>query len=177
MKGAQLIYDFGGSWAKIKTNKRPTGLNSHLSIGDFTLTSCQKGSYFFISPSQKKMKINDSVGKQHNNPLKQQQPMCCILIEQKIIHIHYNVLHSHAPNIRTKPWGVIKFTIWVVPSWVIITIYILICLIYAWEQRRRFLGHLSHSGDLLLWVGVRRRALSVVRRPLISSSQNLLSQS
>ena len=26
-------------------NKRPTGLNSHLSIRDFTLTSCQKGSY------------------------------------------------------------------------------------------------------------------------------------
>ena len=30
---------------------------------------------------------------------------------------------------------------------------------------RIFLGHLSHSGDLLLWVGVRRRASSVVRRP------------
>ena len=26
-----------------------------------------------------------------------------------------------------------------------------------------FLGHLSHSGDLLLWVGVRRRASFVVR--------------
>ena len=25
------------------------------------------------------------------------------------------------------------------------------------------LGHLSHSGDLLLWVGVRRRAVCVVR--------------
>ena len=32
-----------------------------------------------------------------------------------------------------------------------------------------FLGHLSHSGDLLSWVGVRR-----VRRPLTSSSQKLL---
>ena len=39
------------------------------------------------------------------------------------------------------------------------------------------LGHLSHSGDLLLWVGVRRRAWSVVRRPLTSSSQELLGQS
>ena len=28
-----------------------------------------------------------------------------------------------------------------------------------------FLGHLSHSGDLLLWVGVRRRASCGVRRP------------
>ena len=27
-----------------------------------------------------------------------------------------------------------------------------------------FLSHLSHSGDLLLWVGVRRRASCVVRR-------------
>ena len=26
-------------------NKRPTGLNGHLSIRYFTLTSCQKGSY------------------------------------------------------------------------------------------------------------------------------------
>ena len=38
------------------------------------------------------------------------------------------------------------------------------------------LGHLSHSGDLLLWVGVRRRAVCVVRRPLTSSSQELLGQ-
>ena len=36
-----------------------------------------------------------------------------------------------------------------------------------------FLGHLSHSGDLLLWVGVRRHASCVVRRPLTSSSQEL----
>ena len=28
-----------------------------------------------------------------------------------------------------------------------------------------FLGHLSHSGDLLLWVGVRLRAMCVVHRP------------
>ena len=44
----------------------------------------------------------------------------------------------------------------------------------AWSL---FLGHLSHSGDLLLWVGVRRRASSVVRRPFTSSSQELLGQS
>ena len=36
---------------------------------------------------------------------------------------------------------------------------------------------LGHSGDLLLWVGVRRHASRVVRRPLTSSSQELLSQS
>ena len=30
-------------------NKRPTGLNGHLSIGDFTPTSCQKGSYLYIN--------------------------------------------------------------------------------------------------------------------------------
>ena len=47
-----------------------------------------------------------------------------------------------------------------------------------------FLGHLSHSGDLLLWVGVRRRssfvvrrASCIVRRALTSSSQELLGQS
>ena len=43
--------------------------------------------------------------------------------------------------------------------------------------RVEFLGHLCHSGDLLLWVGVRRRALFVVRRALTSSSQELLGQS
>ena len=32
-----------------KVNKRPTGLNGHLSIRDFTLTSCQKGSYLYIN--------------------------------------------------------------------------------------------------------------------------------
>ena len=30
-------------------NKRPTGLNGHLSIRDFTPTSCQKGSYLYIN--------------------------------------------------------------------------------------------------------------------------------
>ena len=34
------------SW---KINKWPTGLNSHLSIRDFTPTSCQKGSYLCIN--------------------------------------------------------------------------------------------------------------------------------
>ena len=32
------------------------------------------------------------------------------------------------------------------------------------EPNLSLLGHLSHSGDLLLWVGVRRRASCVVRR-------------
>ena len=39
------------------------------------------------------------------------------------------------------------------------------------------LGHLSYSGDLLLWVGVRRCVVSVVLLPFISSSQELLDQS
>ena len=39
------------------------------------------------------------------------------------------------------------------------------------------LGHLSHSGDLSLWVGVRRRPSCVVRRALTSSTQELLGQS
>ena len=30
-------------------NKRPTGLNGHLSIRDFTMTSFQKGSYLYIN--------------------------------------------------------------------------------------------------------------------------------
>ena len=55
-------------------NKRPTGLNSHLSIRDFTLTSCQKGSYLYInSPIIEKMKINYGIGKQHHNPLTEYQ--------------------------------------------------------------------------------------------------------
>ena len=38
------------------------------------------------------------------------------------------------------------------------------------------LGHLSHSGDLLLWVGVRHRPSFLVRRPLTSSLQEPLNQ-
>ena len=34
---------------KPKKEKRPNGLNGHLSIRDSTLTSCQKGSYWHIS--------------------------------------------------------------------------------------------------------------------------------
>ena len=43
----------------------------------------------------------------------------------------------------------------------------------------QFLRHLSNSGDIhvLLWVGVRRRPSSVMRRALTSSSQELLSKS
>ena len=37
------------SHLKSYLNKRPTGLNGHLSIRDFTLTSCQKGSYLYIN--------------------------------------------------------------------------------------------------------------------------------
>ena len=37
-----------------------------------------------------------------------------------------------------------------------------------------FLGHLSNSGDLLLWAGVRRRQSSVMRRALTCSTQELL---
>ena len=33
----------------ISCNKRPTGLNGHLSIRDFSLTSCQKGLYLYIN--------------------------------------------------------------------------------------------------------------------------------
>ena len=41
-------------------NKRPTCLNSHLSIRDSTLTSCQKGSYFHIyRPIIEHIKINN----------------------------------------------------------------------------------------------------------------------
>ena len=52
-------------------------------------------------------------------------------------------------------------------------IFLKICI----AVEKNLLGHLSHSGDLLLWVGVRHRASFVVRRALTSSSQELLGQS
>ena len=53
-------------------NKRATGLNCHLSIRDFSLTSCQKGSYLYInSPIKEEMKINKGIGEMHHNPLTQ----------------------------------------------------------------------------------------------------------
>ena len=47
-------------------NKRPTGLNGHLSIRDFTLTSCQKSLYLHIN-----IKNNYGIEKQHHNHLTQ----------------------------------------------------------------------------------------------------------
>ena len=126
-------------------------------------------------------RINNGIGKQHYNPLIQQQSMCCISIEQKIKHIHYNVSYGHFSK-RITALRVMEFTILVDPSLVIISIKLrlsnpcpsvdkkkreeiyssislyghapaqvrnfgrlflghhnLVCLIYAWEQRRRFL--------------------------------------
>ena len=39
----------GGQRSDVMKYKRPTGLNGHLSIRDFTLTSCQKGAYLYIN--------------------------------------------------------------------------------------------------------------------------------
>ena len=59
-----------------------------------------------------------------NNPSRQRS-MCCILIDQKIIHTHYDDVWP-SPNIRTSAPGVMKFTILVDPSLVIITIYLVV---------------------------------------------------
>ena len=39
------------------------------------------------------------------------------------------------------------------------------------------LGHLSHLGDVLLWVGIRRGVKCIVHRMLTSSPQKLQGQS
>ena len=41
-----------------KMNKRPTGLNGHLSIRDFTLTSCQRGSYLYYQQDHHRINEN-----------------------------------------------------------------------------------------------------------------------
>ena len=41
---------------------------------------------------------------------------------------------------------------------------IVLAVLYTGKYSPSFLGHLSHSGDLLSWVGVRLRASCVVRR-------------
>ena len=54
----------------MKFNKRPTGLYSHLSIRDSSLTSCLKGSYLHINnPIIELINNNNGIGKQHYNPL------------------------------------------------------------------------------------------------------------
>ena len=106
------------------------------------------------------MKINHDIGKQHHNPVTQWQSMCFILIENKIIHIHYNDLYGHSlisclgvkkrKNACSQydlyghalpqeplPCGVMKFTILLDPSLAIITIH-LFSLNNASEQRKRF---------------------------------------
>ena len=62
---------------------------------------------------------------------------------------------------------------WCISAWIY---FFLLCIKHPKQNKGVFLvflGHLSHSGDLLLWVGVRRHASCVVRRPLTSSSQEL----
>ena len=54
-----------------RLNKRPTGVNGHLSIRDFTLNSCQKGAYLHINSPIIIIKINNCIGKQHHCPLTQ----------------------------------------------------------------------------------------------------------
>ena len=49
------------------------------------------------------------------------------------------------------------------------------CMFMYQQTFFKFLVHLSHSGDLLLWFAVLRRPSSVVRRALTSSSQELQS--
>ena len=51
------------------------------------------------------MKTNDGIGKQHHNPLTQWQSMCCILMEKKITHIHYNDLYPMPQHKNPYPGG------------------------------------------------------------------------
>ena len=113
------------------SSARPTGLNGHLIIRDSTPTSCQKGSYLHNdSPVIEWIKFNNGLGKQHRNPSIPLQTMCCMLIEWKIMHFHCHDLHWPCPSIRTPAPGIMKLTILVDPSLVIITTY-LVCLINA----------------------------------------------
>ena len=52
-----------------------------------------------------------------------------------------------------------------------------ILLYHVYKGLVFFLGHLNHSGDLLVWAGVCRHPSCGVCRPLTSSSQELLGQS
>ena len=78
------------------------------------------------------MKINYGIRKQNHNPF--------YIIAINVLYIDrvedntYSLkwLIRPRPNIRTPALGVLKFTILVDPSLVIIIIY-LVCLIYAWE--------------------------------------------
>ena len=53
----------------LKFNKRPTGLNGHLSIRDFTLNSCQKGAYLHLSSIIIINKNQQLYRKQHHNAI------------------------------------------------------------------------------------------------------------
>ena len=44
-------YRYYGNYMIGYNNKRPTGLNGHLSIRDFTLNSCQKSAYLHLDRS------------------------------------------------------------------------------------------------------------------------------
>ena len=58
------------------SNRRPKGLNGHLSIRDSTLTSCQSGSYFIfhIPLPHHRIIIDSGIGKQHYIPFTGRKP-------------------------------------------------------------------------------------------------------
>ena len=63
----------------------------------------------------------------------------CLGVEKEIMHFHYMTYPTMPhPSTKTPAEEVMKFTILLNPSSFKITIY-LVCLINAWEQRRRFL--------------------------------------
>ena len=94
-------------------NKRPTGLNGTPSEYKILYTDFLSEWLIFIyqqphhriNKHQRCLSILTINGKQHHNTLTQQQSMRCILIEQKIIHIHYYDLYSHTLPKESQPRG------------------------------------------------------------------------
>ena len=102
-------------------DKRFTSLNGHMSNRDSTLTSFREGGQLIFACRQAHHRINNFNNgrvKLHYYTLMKKQSMCCMWI-----------------NIIPTPNPVIKFTILVDPSFVIITTH-LVCLIYGQQQRR-----------------------------------------
>ena len=71
------------------------------------------------------------------------------------MHFHY-MTYMAKPQRKNPYPGVMKFTIWVDPFLVIITIY-LVCLIYASEERRRFLKGIMYLHYMTYMVTPQRK--------------------
>ena len=152
----------------VNPNKRPTGLNGHLSIRLYTDFLSEGFIFVYQHPHHRINENQRWYRKAASKCLNTIAINVLYIVKVKILHIHYNDRLNILPrlNIRIPAPGVMNITILVDPSLVINTIFI-VCLIYNWEQRRKYDFSLGKRSVRPLYF------LASVRSPMVRSPVNM----